>query len=229
MAYQTVTLATLRQELKDRYESSPFWTDTEALHAINESLRVWNMLTGMWKQTQTKSTTAGTVWYTFSSSFVYNMKVSFGSYPMEVGSVSSMNNGRATWQGETTTDGGEVPTRPTIWIPAGLRRLAIWPADAAGGNMLVVDGVCITPVLSANTDFIDLAQSEHDALLGEALHVLAFKEGGQRFEGTKEHHKLFLTAALKQNSRLSKSAYFRKALGLDLNRGERPLGVAPGL
>jgi hypothetical protein len=229
MAYQAVTLADLKAQLAERYDASPYWTATEALHALNESLRVWNMFTGMWKKTQTVSTTAGTVWYTFSSSFVYNMKVSFGSLPMELGSLGSMDNGRPAWEGESTTSGGSVPTRPTIWIPAGLRRLAIWPADAAGGNMLVVDGVCVTPVLVNDTDYVDLAQSEHDALVGEALFILAFKEGGQRFEASKKFHQDFMGAALKQNSRLSKSLYFRKALGLDLNRGERPMGIAPGL
>lgn len=225
MTYQAVTLAQLRQELKEKYESSPFWTNAEALSAINDSMRVWNLLTGMWKKTQTQVTTAGTAWYTFSSSFVYNMKVSFGSKNMELGSLSSMDNGRPTWEGETTTSGGAVPTIPTIWIPAGLRRLAIWPADAAGGTSLVLDGVCITPVLAADADFIDLAQSEHDALLGEALFRLAFKEGGQRYEATKNLHKEFLQAALQQNSRLSKSLFFRKALGLDLTRSERPMGI----
>jgi hypothetical protein len=229
MTYRSVTLAQLQSQLAERYESSPFWTATQALHALNEALRVWNMLTGMWKKTQTQLTTANTVYYTFSSSFVYNMKVSFGSRPMEIGSLSSMDNGRPTWEGETTASGGAVPTRPTIWIPAGLRMLAIWPADAVGGTTLVLDGVCVTPVLAAAGDFVDLAQSEHDALLGEALFILAFGEGGQRFEATKEFHKAFLTAALEQNSRLSQSAYFRKALGLDLNRGERPMGIAQGM
>lgn len=229
MPYQTVTLAQLRQQLQERWEATPFWTDTEALHALNEAMRVWNMFTGMWKKTQTTPTVANQVWYTFSSSFVYNMKVNFNSFNMDLGSLSSMDNGRSTWEGETTTSGGAVPTRPTVWIPAGLRTLAIWPADAAGSNMLVLDGVTNTPVLVNDTDYIDLAQSEHDALLGEALCIAAFKEGGQRFEAAKKFHKEFLAAALAQNSRLSASAYFRKALGLDVNRGERPMGVGSGL
>lgn len=229
MAYQAVTLAEFRTQLKAKYESVPFWTDTEALHAINETLRWWNLLTGYWKKTQLQLTTANTLVYTFSSSFVYNMRVAFGSFPLELGSLNSMNTGRPGWQGEYTTTGGSVPTRPTIWIPLGLRSLAIWPRDATGGTNLVLDGTCITPVLSAATDYIDIAESEFDALLGEALVLLAAKEAGQRFESLKQYHTEFILAASEQNSRLSASAYFRRALGLDLNRGEKPMGVGPGM
>lgn len=226
MPYESVTLAQLKAQLAEKYESTPFWVAAEATSAINEALRYWNMLTGMWKKTQTQATVANQVWYTFSSSFVYNMRVSFGSQAMDITSIGSLDNGRPNWEGETTTTGGRVPTRPLHWAPAGLRRLAIWPADAVGSNMLVLDGVAITPVLVNDADFIDLAQSEHDALLGEALMILAFKEGGARFEACKKFHQDFIVAAAEQNDRLKAHVYFKRLLGLDTYRNERPLGVA---
>lgn len=223
MPYTAVTLATLKTQLADRYDNSVFWTASQATAAINESLRQWNLFTGMWKKTQLTATTANTVWYTFSSSFVYNMRVTYNGQQMDIASLDSMDNGRPNWEGETTSSGGAVPTRPSKWIPSGLRRLAIWPADASGGGSLALDGVCITPTLSLDADFIDLAQSEHDAILGEALMLLAFKEGGTRFEAAKKWHQEFLIAAAEQNERLKASAYFKKAMGFDFYRPAKPV------
>lgn len=227
MVYQQVSLATLRQELKDKVESVPYWTDTEALQAINETLRWWNLLTGMWKARQSIVTTAGTVWYTTTNSFVYNMRVEFNSVPMEQSSIYNLDNGRTNWEGETTATSG-APTTPRVWAPAGLKMLAIWPAHAAGGGTLTIDGVTTTPVLVNDTDTIDLGTAEHGPLLDYALATLAFKEGGLRFSAlAQQMQQNFYRAAAEQNSRLSASAYFRQLMGLDVMRGEKPMGLTP--
>jgi len=222
MPYQQVTLATLRQELKDEYESVPFWLDSEATTALNESLRVWNLLTGYWKRREIIPTVAGQVWYPLTSSMVYGVRVAFCDYPLEVSSIHDLDNGRPNWEAHTTATGGIVPTRPWLFAPAGLFLIAIWPADAAGGNTLVVDSVRQTPVLTLDADFVDLNQSEHRPLLQYALHYLAFKEGGRRFEATKAYYQRFLLAAGDMNQLLRASTWFRKEMGLDLGRIQRP-------
>lgn len=227
MPYTSVTLATLRQELLDRVGGVPYWTNQEARHAINESLRFWNLFTGQWKARQTTVTVANQVWYTFSNSFVYNMRVEFNSVPMEQSSIPSLDEGRGNWEGETTTTGGRVPATPRVWAPAGLKMLAIWPADAVGGNTLTIDGVTTTPQLSADTDTVDLNTSDHGPLLAFCLRTLAFKEGGLRFSATAPLDKEFFTAIAQVNSRLSASAYFRQIMGLDVGRGESPMGLNP--
>lgn len=227
MPYQQVTLATLRAELQGRVEDSPYWTATEATNAINETLRLWNLFTGMWKARQTVVTVANQVWYTFTNSFVYNMRVEFNSVPMEQSSIFNMDNGRANWEGETTASSG-VPTTPRVWAPAGLKMLAIWPADAAGGNTLTIDGVTTTPVLVNDTDTVDLGTAEHGPLLDYALTTLAFKEGGLRFSTlAQQKQQNFYRAAAEQNSRLSTSSFFRQLMGLDVGRYEKPMGLSP--
>lgn len=225
MAYTAVTLAMIRAELLDRVAAVPYWTDQEALHAINESLRWWNLFTGQWKARQTVVTVANQVWYSFSNSFVYNMRVEFNSVPMEPGSIFSLDQGRGNWEGETTASGGSVPTTPRVWAPAGLKMLAIWPADAAGGNTLTVDGVTTTPQLVNDSDTVDLNDSDHGPLLSFALRTLAFKEGGLRFSATAPLDKEFYTAIGQVNSRLSASAFFRNLMGLDLR--EQKMGLNP--
>lgn len=224
MPYQQVTLATLQQELKDKWESVPFWTDPEATTYLNEALRCWNLLTGMWKRRETIVTVANQVWYPLTSTMVYDLRAQFSDYPMEPSSVTDLDNGRPNWEGETTVTAG-VPTRPTIWAPAGLKLIAIWPADAVGGTTLVIDSVRQTPVLAAAGDFVDLGQAEHHALLGYALHIAAFKEGGVRFAATKTFYQQFIAAAGEQNTRLKASTFYRKAMGLDTGRFQRPTKV----
>lgn len=223
MSYTQVTLSTLLTRIGERTDASPFWVPAQKIAAINEALRVWNMLTGMWKAPVTLPTTAGTVWYSVPSTMVYDTRMEFNGRPMDPESLNGMDNGRDGWEGESTVTGSDVPTRPTLWIPAGLNLFAIWPRDAVGGNSLLLDGVRRTPVLSADADFIDIGQAELDALLGECVHILAFSEAGQRWAATQQLHKNFLIAAAEQNARLNASVFFRNAMGLDLNRYARPM------
>lgn len=220
MPYAQVTLATLRQELKDEFESVPYWTDPEATAALNEAMRIWNLLTGYWKRREIIPTVAAQVWYPLTSTMVYGVRVDFQDHPLEITSIHDLDNGRRNWEGETTTNSGVVA--PYLFAPAGLNLIAIWPADAAGGNTLVVDAVRQTPILVADADFVDLNQSEHRPLICYALHYLAFKEGGRRFQATQAYYRRFLLAAGDMNQRLRASTWFRKEMGLDLGRIQRP-------
>jgi hypothetical protein len=220
VAHEQVTLADFRTSLQAAWESVPFWTDAEADRAINEALRWWNLFTGYWRKVETIPTTASTVFYGLSSTIILPARVNFSSYPMDVGSVFDMNQGRPAWRGETTTTGGVVPTRPAVWIPIGMKRIAIWPADAAGGTQLLVDSVRSTPTLSADGDYLDIGREELSALSGEALHIAAFKEGGNRWRTTQRFHQDFLKAALARNSMLSASDFFRKAAGIERHRSQ---------
>lgn len=222
MAYTAVTLATLQSQLGDRWEDVPFWTDEEARLALNEALRVWNLLTGQWKRRVTQTTTANTVWYTLPSMIIANARVEFNGRPLEQTSLTELDNGRPNWENEKTNSGGSVPTRPALWAPAGLTLMAIWPADAAGSNSLVIDGVRATPTLARTDDYIDIGQEELNAILGYALHAVSLKAGGSIFRATLPHYKTFITAAADKNDRLRASNMYRWAMGLDVNRVQRP-------
>lgn len=223
MSYQQVTLVDIQTRLSERTESSLFWTATEKLNAINEVLRQWNMLTGMWHAPFTVTTVANQAWYPLPSTMVYETTLQFNGKPMDIDSISGLDNGEPGWEGESTTAGGIVPDRPTLWAPVGLNGFAIWPVDAVGANSILVDGIRQTPVLAVDADFIDIGQAELDALLGECIHILSFKKGGQEWIGTQSLHKSFLIAAAEQNARLNASTFFRNLMGLDTNRKARPM------
>lgn len=226
MPYTQFTLADLIAQLKTKVEDVPYFTDTEATYAINESLRVWNMLTGVWKNRVTVNTPATpSSWVSIPLPLFYNVRMQFNNKPLARSSIGDLDNGRVNWEAESTTSGGDVPTAPSCFAPAGLTLFAVWPKDAVGGNSILVDGVVDAPQLSAAGDTVDINNSSLQPILGYCLHYLSLKEGSQRWRSTQQYYKEFLLAALDQNDRLATSALFRKAAGLDVNRGQRPLRV----
>lgn len=222
MPYQSVTRATLRQRLTERYEGVPFWTADSANRAINEGLRIWNLLTGTWKARTSVPCVPSDPWVPLPGSITFGFRVDWQSRPLIPTTIASLDSGHPTWQGETIASGGGVPTRPILWAPAGLNLIAIWPAVTQPA-VLVVDGIITTPVLSADGDYVNLGEEDLSTLLDYALHVLSFREGGARFQATLPAYTRFLTAATERNGKLAEARFFRGALGID----ERPRGARP--
>jgi len=230
--HHQVTLTEFCAQLRERFDGVPFWTSQNELLAINESLRCWNMLTGTWRSRWTFETDTPneTPWYALPGCVTLATRVTWNGIPLELSSIDDLDMGRVGWEGEATsmhaTDPG-IPARPLCWAPAGVALIAIWPYDTGGCNALVVDGVTKTPVLCRADDFVDIGQEDFHALLGYALHVLAFKEGGARFKHSMSLYKAFIAAAAERNSRLKTSSVFRKILGLDVGRYSRPVANVP--
>lgn len=214
MAYQRVTLTTLRELLKARWEGQPFWSDADALDALNEALQVWNLLTGFWKTRVLLQTSAGTYDYGLPSALLYGMRVEWNGRPLSPSSREDLNLGRYQWRTETTASGGSVPTRPLLWCPLGLTMVRIWPADANFGNSLTFDGVAATPVLVGDDDYLDLGEETLTLLIGYALHAAAFKKGGSFFQATLPHFTRFLQGAVEENAQIKTSQVFRRYAGL---------------
>ena len=137
-------------------------------------------------------------------------------------SLFEMDYSRRTWQAETTTSGGEVPDEPLVWMPVGLTQFAIWPADAGANNSRLVDGGATTPVMSADTHFIDIGSDELQSILDYVQHLAAFKEGGKEHENTGLLFKNFLKAAADRNGQLLAHNRFREGMGLDKRERQVP-------
>lgn len=208
--------------LADKYEGVPFWTSTEATNALNEALLVWNSLTGRWRRNEPITTTANSFEYALPASMVFGMRIEFNGKVLAPASLHDMDNGKPGWQTQTTASGGDVPTEPKKWLPISIDLIAIWPADAVGGNTLSVDGVSQTPVLVNSTDYIDIGDDQLNAILGYALHVMTLKEGGARFEATMPLFRTFLQEAAEENDQIQDSNLFMHFIGTDLRRQEAP-------
>lgn len=214
MPYASTTLATLRARLQDRYTGDPFWSTTEANDAINEALRYFNLFTGYWRGPATANTVINTPFVTAPATLTYKTRVYVAGRALVRKSIVELYRGRRNWRTQTTATGSPVPTTIREWAPIGLGTIAIWPTDAVGGTTLTFDGVKLTPILTADGNFLDLGDEEITLVLSEALYILAFKRPSL-LEAMAEKHKFFLEGCLERNDQLRMSAYFREALGLN--------------
>lgn len=225
MAYASVTRATLRARLQDRYEAAAFWTDTEANDAINEALQQFNLFTGYWRGSSTVNTVANGVFLTVPGTLTYRSRVTRSGKVLVQKSLVELFRQRKNWRTQTTASGGAVPTTVQEWAPIGLKTIAIWPADAAGGTTLTIEAVKLTPVLSADASFVDLGDEELGLLLDEALWILMYKRPSE-LEGQRFRHDRFLQGCLDRNDLLRGSSYFRARLGLDPEQALKPIRAA---
>lgn len=192
----------------------PYWSATEANDAINEALRQFNMYTGYWRGSVTINTTANTVFYAVSNTMTRATRMYRSGKALGRKSIVELYRQRRNWRTQTTASGGGVPTTVQEWAPIGLNNIAIWPAHAAGGLTLTLDAVKITPILTADGDFVDLGSEEQDALLDECMWILTFKRPSLR-DVMRQRHEHFLQACLERNDQLRASSHFRHVLGLD--------------
>jgi hypothetical protein len=217
MAYGQITLTTLQANLAEKFDSAAFWTSEESRRALNEGIRVYNMLTGFWRTTATLTLIPFDPFLSLPGTLTYRTRVSVAGKPLEPASLFDMDNGRSNWRAENTLSGGTVPTNVKVWIPAGISLIFIWPAVTVNTACLV-DGITTAPTLVNGADFVDIGQEELGPLLNYALHVLTFKEGGVRFKATMKYYADFIEACAQKNGRIRLSNMYRWVQGLDLNR-----------
>jgi len=221
MPYAAVSRATLRARLQDRYEGIPYWSNTEANDALNETLRQFNLYTGYWRGSSPVNTVANNPFLAVSTTLTRTTRITRVGKVLTRKSIVEFYRYRRNWHTQTTASGGGVPTTVTEWAPIGLTAFAIWPADAVGGLTLTLDAVKITPILAADGDFLDVGEEELDLILDEALWVLTFKMPSER-EAQRPRHESFLQGCLDRNDQLRASSYFRAALGLDQQQRLEP-------
>jgi len=214
MPYTQVTRATLRARLQDRYTADPFWSATEANDVINEALRQFNLYTGYWRGTATALTTINSPFITVPATLTYRTRVFVSGRVLDRRSIVEFYRMQRDWRTQTTASGAPVPTTMRRWAPIGLSAIATWPTDAVGATTLTFDAVKLTPILTADGDFIDLGQEEEGLVLDEALWILSFKQPS-KMEQLKPRHQAFLQGCLERNDQIRASSFYREALGLD--------------
>jgi len=223
MPYSQITLQQLRQRLAVRWESVPFWTVEEARLALNETLRRWNLLVGAWRTRTTVPTIANRWFYAMPGVGWHLLRVEWNQRPLTPGSIVELDLGQPGWQTQTIASGGSAPTQPTIWAPVGTRLFALWPSDTVATNAITVDILTAAPVLVRDGDYADVNLADLDTLLGMALRIAAFKEGGQRFLDLQPLETAFYQAAADQNAQFRASAFFRAYMGIDKQRRLQPM------
>ena len=236
MAYQNLTLAQIRALVVNRIQNPNFFEANQINDAINESLRIWNLGVGFWKQRFVLTTVAKRCIYDLTDPTLTQiveggvpqiempLRVTFNSLPMDPTSIFDMDNGFPGWQAQTTTSSG-VPNTPAAWGPIGCNKFFIWPADNAGNNGLKIDALVRAPVLTADGQYIDIDSSEVTVILDYINHVLFFSRGGAPFKATMPKLANFLRAIGMRNAHLRAAGIFRGHMGDDASRRQRPRRV----
>lgn len=233
MTYTQVTLAEIETRLAERWAATPFWTSADALQAINSALRTWNLLTAQWKTRILYDITYARVQYISQLSGFYPLRIvdSYNNRPISPTTLFDLDYQTVNWEG---TFYSTTPVAESIkyWAPFGIDGFILHKQpNAFPGNsrQLIIDLIQDTPVLVNSTDYIDIGQEELHAIIGMALHLAAFKEGGERWASTMSLYNEFIKAAIDKNARLLSSTFFRKFQGLDTDRTNRPARVMPQL
>jgi hypothetical protein len=242
MPYQTQTLTTLLARLALRYEQAVYWTPAAATMALAEAMRLWNLFTGLSRLTASVLTTENDSYIDLTTAStgiaapqwlkITRVRIPSPARELNPTSLAGLDLSFPGWERHTTLTAAGVGTAPRYWAPAGMARLAIYPADTtilAGGNgprTLAIDAIVCANVLVAGTDYLDLGDEELTALLGYALHVLSFSKGADALAATRPLYLAFLKAAADRNAVFAASSLYRKITGLDWTRLAYPLRSA---
>ncbi len=208
MPFTTYTLADLRTQLAFRWDSSPFWTQSDADRAINESLLLWNALTGYWKQRITVTIPANDPYATVPGTMVQHTAVSIGGLALSKSSLFGLSMAQPNWRRETIAQAG-LPTLPQVWAAISLNAFVIWPAMDVDATV-TVDGIRQTPRLVNAGDFLDIGDDTVNTLLGYALHVAALKAPASLSQRTQGYLIDFLGEAADQNESLRATDWYKR-------------------
>lgn len=208
MAYQRITLATLRERLTDRWDKSPWWTVDDANQAINDALLYWNALTGYWRQRTTVTIPANDPFASVAATMTQNTAVALAGVPLTAGSLAGLSLAQPNWRRDTVETAG-CPTSPQIWAPVSLTVFVIWPALVAD-TVLTVDGVRSTPRLTSDASYLDADDSVVSTFLGYALHLAALKAPAGILEQTQGYKDDFLMQAAERNQALRRTDWYKR-------------------
>ncbi len=215
MAFQEYSPAQLESLLYQRLgNNTTFWRSQEIGLILKEAFRIFNCLTGYWRERVTMPlTVAGQVWYNTPAGLTYIYRMEINNIPMGSSSLWDLDYGQPSWECDTGF--------PQVFAPMGTNLFALWPASENGGESMIVDGVIPAPDPTTGA-FVNLGQEELTAILDYSEHLAQFKEGGQEFEASQLLLQKFLKYCGSRNAMLMQSAKFRTMMGLT-DESKRPI------
>lgn len=174
----TVTLAQMRTQVYHRLEENVLlYGQSEVDDAINEQLRVLNCWTGWYQQTVgfTQLSIPKRFFYDIPAPIVIPLNVKWDRKGLD---KSSLTDAVMTTR-DVLTRTSAVDGPPRYWVPLGLRKIAMIPADAVGGRYMEVTGIADPPKLVNASDSFSLSDEYTDAIEDGSFISLVLKEGGK--------------------------------------------------
>ncbi len=219
MAYQRVTLSTLRTQLDAKLKTQGnYWSQAEKDRGINEAVAIWQGMTGdhIVYITQTVASTTenlvnvNTTDTSGKSLSIIRVAPTGGGAALREMHYYDLDQGYYGWRTETASS---TTQRPAYWAPVGMDKFFVYPRTGASQTY---DLTCYgeVAVLVNTGDYIDINEGELQRLLGMAQAILSFKEG--IVEGTDNATALrdmFMLVAQTRNKELQLTATYKDYSG----------------
>jgi len=171
------------------------YTAANLTDAINECLRVVNIATGF---AQTTVQIPGLsqenrIFYdipTGPGNILIPMRCQFESGYLYKYFPNAIGKAFAAWVTDTTASTG-MPV--SHWIPLGLKKFAIHPADSIGGSPIFITGVQELVPLVNLTDTVPIPNEYSDLIVNLSAQVLTLKETGALFKQSAAYYQVYLS------------------------------------
>lgn len=128
-----------------------------------------------------------------------------GNVPLNIDAVKNADHFRTSWQ-------ALIPSQPDTLLVAGLNLIAFAPKPNAGPYSITFTVVENAPMPASDSDNVQIAREDLDALLDYCVHLAMFKSGGAEFAATMPLFERFLKQAGFYNSKLAEWGEFSKIL-----------------
>ena len=187
-----LTVGALDTRILSRVDNnSLLFTQPERYAALTESSRVLNCLTS-WSITSvnlSQPTQPCRVWYDVPYGLIIPTRVQIDGRFLKKTTLNQLARSRPNWVTETTSS-QEQPV--THWLPIGLRKFGIWPADACGGQQIIVSGPTdIQPYTDPNQT-VSLSNDLLSSFDTLAILTLMLKESSKTFGQASVEYQSFL-------------------------------------
>ncbi len=185
-----VTLGALKARVYSRLDGNTLlYQPSEVASALNEAVQVVNLSTGFiqgtfqipgWSQ-------ANRIWYDTPAQILIPLRVTFEGMYLQPTTLWQLGASYPNWTADTTSSVG-LPV--SYWVPCGLTKFGIYPADSLGGCDIRVTGVMEPVPLVADTDILNLPNEYASAVDFLAAHTLMLKESSTIFaHGSTDYQK----------------------------------------
>lgn len=203
----TYTLSQLEALAYGRVDNNTaLYGQAEVDAVINEAIRTLNLFTGFYQGSAQVPgfSVPGQRVYNTPSPILFPVRVQFEKVTLAPTSLHVLAKNHRDWAYHTTANYGPVQD----WARVGISQFVIHPADAAGGQAMLVTGVQETPLLVQPGDTMVLDDEFVEIIEEYCAHRLPLKVGG----------KIFTDASLLYQSFLRKMKERRMVQGVKMPR-----------
>lgn len=144
----------------------------------------------------------------------HTLALDIAGKPLQKTSLNGLLNGFPTWWSSRD--------EPTTFVPLGWNAVILSPIPD-GIYSVVVQGQLVAAIMTADGDYLNMADWEVNALLDYAEHIAMFKKGGDEFQASMDLYEKFIIAAEQRNKYLDWSGQFRQYIGGSI--GKESLGA----